>query len=492
MPNDKPQDDLLIKDGAQPQTSDNLNQNPVISTPITTTDPAPISMPSTDDSASAPFPSPQQPVPVTKPLPPVLPTDGDQPETKTDTVVPPNTNTPPPAGNDVVDTVVTSNHVPKKYGGEKIIATIFGILLVAGAVVAGVTMVQNQQLRLGYAWDCSKYNFEVQQDGNVRVLNGSTRNEPGQKADVYIDGNPVNTFDVPALTPGNAADLGRVDVPANGGFSWRVDGTVDCENSGSYTPQNTLTPSPEQTNSPTPIATSIVTPTQHPTQNCQVRLDLPDTAVCWYEAKTNVPVGWTVVSLPSTGGPYYLQTDWYVVKPTLGSHHYEQVGPITVGQKGTIYADWPGVQPGQTDISENHYGLNVVDAQGNVLFDNCSAGMDYYWTPYVCPLPTPTTTTQNTAQCSAVIAYDTDWNELNTQALSQLKAGEVIYLTVTGTTNTGSFDKARFTVNGVLRPETTSLKPGTTSTYYDEYTIPDGTSAFSVGAQIHHVDLDWL
>lgn len=145
----------------------------------------------------------------------------------------------------------------------------------------------------------------------------------------------------------------------------------------------------------TPIPSRTPTPT--PSNICKVELDLQDTAVCWPEPRTNVPVGYKIVSLPSTGGPFYLQTDWYIVKPELGPHHYKNVGPISVGQTGVIYGDWPGVSPNQTDISENHYGINVVDSRGNPIFDSCSDGMDYYWTPYVsCPGPTVTPTPKPT------------------------------------------------------------------------------------------------
>jgi len=41
--------------------------------------------------------------------------------------------------------VVTSPHVPQKYGGKKVIATIFGIFLLVGGVALGVILVQRQQ-----------------------------------------------------------------------------------------------------------------------------------------------------------------------------------------------------------------------------------------------------------------------------------------------------------------------------------------------------------
>lgn len=41
--------------------------------------------------------------------------------------------------------VITAPHVPKKYGGKKILATIFGVAFLIGGVTAGVFLVQRQQ-----------------------------------------------------------------------------------------------------------------------------------------------------------------------------------------------------------------------------------------------------------------------------------------------------------------------------------------------------------
>lgn len=123
---------------------------------------------------------------------------------------------------------------------KKAIATILGVVLLVAGVAAGVLLVnRNSEVRIK-AWDCVNYVFEVSEDGVVSVRNGSTRNEPLQKADVKINGSVVATLDVPALNAGDAATLGTVPVP-DGGFSWEVIGTKDCEDSGSYGEQ-TATP----------------------------------------------------------------------------------------------------------------------------------------------------------------------------------------------------------------------------------------------------------
>jgi len=116
---------------------------------------------------------------------------------------------------------------------------IFNLALVAmfavGSVV-GLNLITNPKaLNFAGAWDCSKYTFGVTQQGVVGVINTSSRNEPAQKADVYINNVKVATFDVPALTAYGSAPtiLGTVTVPS-GAFTWKVDGTRDCLNQGQY------------------------------------------------------------------------------------------------------------------------------------------------------------------------------------------------------------------------------------------------------------------
>lgn len=258
------------------------------------------------------------------------------------------------------NSVITAPQVPKKYGGKKAIYTMFAIGLLLVGAISTMVLVQRQSLVQTSAWDCGKYVFVVSKTGTVTVQNGSGNNEPAQKADVYIDNVKVKTLDVPALTGGSGATLGTVTVPASGGFSWKVDGTVDCDDSGSY-----------QANTPTPTTTS------------------------------NSPT-------PTT------------------------------------------------------------------------------------PNNSPTPTTPNTtAACGDVKAYDTNWKLLTSDDLKSLKTGAIVRFAVAGTTNSGSFDKARFTINGTQRPEVTTKKPSTDE-FYDEYTIPAGTTSFTVSAQVHHVVLGWF
>ncbi|MCK4588313.1 hypothetical protein KAT60_00665 [Candidatus Woesebacteria bacterium] len=106
--------------------------------------------------------------------------------------------------------------------------------------------------------------------------------------------------------------------------------------------------------------------------------------------------------------------------------------------------------------------------------------------------PTPTPTDETYASCLEIQAFDTEWNPI--ADLSSLVAGDVIRFTVSGDTNSGSFDKARFRINSpTWRTVVVAKKPGT-SNFYDEYTIPEGVTSFTINAQIHHtnLDIDWF
>lgn len=95
------------------------------------------------------------------------------------------------------------------------------------------------------------------------------------------------------------------------------------------------------------------------------------------------------------------------------------------------------------------------------------------------------------AQCINVHVYDTDWNELTTADMQNLKPGDTIRVAVAGSSSSGSFTKARFTINGTLRDEVTS-KVSATNEFYDEYTIPEGATGLNISAEVFHSQLGWF
>jgi len=110
----------------------------------------------------------------------------------------------------------------------------------------------------------------------------------------------------------------------------------------------------------------------------------------------------------------------------------------------------------------------------------------------ISPTATPTLPPGITCQCREIKAFDTGWNQLTSEQLGQLQAGDTVYFTVSGTKTSGIFDKARFTINAILRPEVTNKRPGTDE-FYDQYQITStdiSRGSISLGAIIHHQELD--
>lgn len=157
----------------------------------------------------------------------------------------------------------------KKYIPALIIVSVFGL---AGAGLFTATrlyqlgtqrVAPNAPQSEPSAWDCSGYTFNVTSEGVVTVINNTDRNEPSQTADVFIDNNKVATFDVPGFSPFSPLlTLGTITPPANSSFSWRVVGSLDCQNSGNHTIQ---TPTPTVSASPSPTPTTSASPTPTPT-----------------------------------------------------------------------------------------------------------------------------------------------------------------------------------------------------------------------------------
>lgn len=99
---------------------------------------------------------------------------------------------------------------------------------------------------------------------------------------------------------------------------------------------------------------------------------------------------------------------------------------------------------------------------------------------------------QITANCGSVRVYDTNWNELTGAAFTAIKPNDVIRLVISGTSSTGSFDSAQFTINGVELSPTTNKRTGTED-YYMDYTVPaGGVSTLRIQAKMHHSIAGWI
>lgn len=112
------------------------------------------------------------------------------------------------------------------------------------------------------------------------------------------------------------------------------------------------------------------------------------------------------------------------------------------------------------------------------------------------PSATPTATPTNTptdllsAQCLNIKMFDNEWASLSVTDLATKRAGDIIRFTVAGSATSGTFSKARFTINGTIGPEVTQKRPGTEEYYY-EFTIPSGVTTFTVKGEVYHSALGW-
>lgn len=94
--------------------------------------------------------------------------------------------------------------------------------------------------------------------------------------------------------------------------------------------------------------------------------------------------------------------------------------------------------------------------------------------------------------CQQVLAYDTNWNQLNATQLSNLRTGDKVRFTISGTRSTGTFTKARFKINQNAAVEVTGKKPGQTEVFFYEYTIPAGVTTFQINAAIYLDPRGWI
>lgn len=97
----------------------------------------------------------------------------------------------------------------------------------------------------------------------------------------------------------------------------------------------------------------------------------------------------------------------------------------------------------------------------------------------------------SSSYCQTVKVYDSKWGILSTDQLSQLKTGDKVILAVKGQTSSGSFDKARFSINGQISAETAKRKADT-GEFYMEYAIPEQVANFQIEGEIHHNSFGWI
>ncbi len=344
----------------------------------------------------------------------------------------------------------------KKFGTKKIIATILGIIGLVGAVGAGTYLVGQKQLfqqKADTLYECSNAYC-------VRCTCGCT----SSNADCS---GPTNCNpDCPTATP---VSTDRPNTCEENGFTCKTPGGDGHCPTGSYDRSGTCangvccyTPSdPEPTSRTGWGIGEACTNTSGTGTQCVL-------AICPYGCEGSCDSNDPGVTLK------------YGNCETLASEVLSTCGQVDLVNSSGVYCD--------VDPSDG------IDAQITCPQPRCAVDDTPTSEPKSSPTPTPTTAAP---YCAAVKAYDTEWEVLSSTDLTSLSEGSVVNFCVSGLPLSNSFDKAQFTINGVKQTETSVNRPQSAeTTYYNEfcqsYTIPSGTTTFTVTGQIHHSTLGWF
>ena len=365
----------------------------------------------------------------------------------------------------------------KKFGGRKFVATILGLLVLVGGLGAGIILVQQQQdIRERAAGPVQTYCSAANQ---ANCPNGCTPSASGGICKSYCSS--ANNKDcIYGCTPNNSG------------------GT--CKSAP--TPIPTTTVKPTTTAAPTTTPKSCTTSdgksgTCMAAGSCtgQVYSDSSSTLNC----KTT-PLGGgggAICCVPKapTPTPYCSSANnkdciygctpnnsGGTCKSAPPSIPDEQPGERCAGLGGKCVEPEVAASPNRPEFYCDKLGQQSCPA--NEVCIKCAGAS----TPV--PTLTPPPGGGVVAQCLNIRAFDTNWVELTVAQLAQLKAGDKVRFTVGGTASGGSFDKAKFKINGVERPEVTGKRPDSQE-YFDEYTLPEGVTTFTINAQIHHSSLGW-
>lgn len=480
----------------------------------------PVSTESAEAPPPPPFPTEQQsgiPVP---------PKDEDKEDNLSSNKPEPESPPPPPNSGAGIPPVVTTPKPKRKFGGKKIVATILGLLLLVGGIGAGVILVQNQQDIRNRAGSCTVgYTGTTGECRNGKTCR--TYRFSDCTTEVRCDG-PSCSGSSPRFSP--TSDNGGGGGGGGGGSSGVADGTClgpgqTCSSGKSYFDTSCSN-----------TETRCGTQNSNPGYTC--REDCYNAGGSGAECSSLPSCSYTTNACTAAGGTCITANNCTfngrtAVNGGSGCGNASQVccssssstTPVGSTSPTTGYCDRsaPDVAPGPnnkycTDVEEGYGCVTRSGVSGSCKIIDGSLGANTECkcatgttTTIASPVSSPTSGGGSSpnpslaAQCLNVQVYDTNWQQLTGTQLSSLKAGDKIRFVVSGTTNTRGLDKARFTVNGVTRPEvTTSVRPENNPTfkapstdtnavnYYDEYTIPQGVTSFTVQAELHHTTLGWF
>ncbi|MEJ2347880.1 MAG: hypothetical protein P8Y17_01605 [Patescibacteria group bacterium] len=440
---------------------------------------------------------------------------------------------------DIPPVVTTSESGGKKFGGKKVIATILGILVLVGGVGAGVVLVQRQQdirekaaYMTGACRECEngkcvqrltppncnpaenkcEYNSDCTCRGDGSCA-GITKNccsaksypDPSCTYGLRCGTQPTKTTPNPnaacinaggtCFQASNCYAVGREYVNEGNGCEAGICCTVnetnpqsdtECINAGGtcFQASNCYAVDREYVNEGKGCDAGIcctITEKAPSSESCT------DSSGCAFRELCNRTTGKcesldprfcdsNSCAISRVTNPNYILTDCYV-----NHAHTDDADDPTVNDVLLRRA----VQSSTLGLKD--CGAEQIDVvcDGKTYVDGVWIRYDEDCTPKTTPPP------GLDCQCLDIKVFDEEWSQLSIEQLASLEAGDVVRFTVSGVSSAGAIDKARFTINGVQRPEVTAKRPGTNE-FYDEYTIPEGVSNFTINAELHHTTIGWF
>ncbi|MCX6704997.1 MAG: GBS Bsp-like repeat-containing protein [Candidatus Woesebacteria bacterium] len=403
----------------------------------------------------------------------------------------------------------------KKFGGGKIIATILGLIVLIGGVGAGIVLTQQKQLfqqKASGTVDCGAQTCNTATQvcciSGCKLISeggcGETSTTKQCSSDSEYDPNFPdfscrNQYEgYTYCSPISGTDQGYIRVCEakyinDQNSPQQPDGTYYCHNRITNTPCN----NPHAT--PTPVPASTPTPPPPASPPTCSGATFPDciTPGTSFTVTANGVSNATQVKFP-TWSSANGQDDivWY----TSNGAPWQVSIPQSSHLGGDINVHVYMYNNSYTDVSCD--GKNSIPLCTTPITPPESPPITPPESPPITPPESPPITPPESPpvvppalppapSCIAVKAYDSTWTFIPDTQLPSLTVGATVNFCVSGNAASGTFDKAQFMINNILKAETTTPRPGTND-LCQTYTILSIDTTVSVRAKIHNSTGVWV
>ena len=349
--------------------------------------------------------------------------------------------TPSPEG------IITTSGKPKKKGRGRIVATILGILLLVGGIGAGIVLVQQQQdiRERASGQKCSSFSVPICEGRSVGA-DCSSSNSFGLTASCKTTGS-VGNDGLPSCGCSTQSENGDTTSTTNGNTGRSCTADSDCNTN-----------------------------------------EVCFEGGCWDQGGTSCIV--------NGGCLEGIKDVCCSLSPGVADSTCRTPVGKRCGSGGTSTPKEGGGGGGSSTgncSSESDsacVGKGTRDSCGtnkDCRKDSTKTGSDGKAICRCRVIQQPPPSGGISAQCLNIIALDEEGNQLSSEDLVNSQAGDTITFAVAGEASEGTIDSARFIINGTTRPEVTQKKDvGGTMMFFDEFTIPENITSFTVRAQLRH------